>query len=84
MTKEVIARQVEPVMGQDAWHITDKEIVRCRDCKYSRMTGLFMLQCLQFTPTDIDVEDDCKLAGMIVHSNGFCVWGERRDEEATA
>lgn len=32
--KEVIARQIEPVHGEEAWKITDEDIVRCRECLY--------------------------------------------------
>lgn len=57
-----------------------EEIIRCRDCKNSRMTRLGILQCQLFVPANLEgVEDEHRLAGMFVPDEGFCAWAEKVD-----
>lgn len=79
-TKEVIARTIEPVMGRDAWRITDEEIVRCRDCINASETSASSdgnLDCLHFSQWDYY---DDEPGHWLVEPDGFCAWGERRDD----
>lgn len=72
-TKEVIARTIEPVMGEEAWRVTDEEIVRCRDCEYATesIEGYWCDElCSEYTDEPVYVGD----------GNRFCAWGERRDD----
>ena len=65
---------LEYIGAIDPWtdeeRLSDEEIVRCRDCKH-------------FTYTDASHGNDdwCAKHEHIGWSvNGFCAWGERRDE----
>lgn len=55
---------------------TKEEIVRCEDCKrsYEVINGLneLQLRCKHW------LDDDTPY---IVTPNGFCAWGERRDDD---
>ena len=49
--------------------LTDKEIVRCRDCVW------FCAGNEQYAAVDW-----CKNFGCEIEPDGFCAWGERRGE----
>lgn len=51
---------------------TKEEIVRCSDCKYSRNYGMLGYGCLR---------SNNGYTALPVTPNGFCAWGERRDDE---
>lgn len=79
MTKEVIARQIEPIHGQDTWHITDEEIVRCCDCKYLEViekdtyfgTVVSWYECTELWEGNEEHKE--------TYPDGFCAWGVKRD-----
>ena len=49
------------------------EVVRCRDCK--NWNYIDHLGCTEFVKL-------CKWGGYMVGANGYCVYGERREDDA--
>ena len=57
---------------------TGEEIVRCRDCKFARVTEHGLLDCSGPLTTIWDYwNDDFKENP--VEPDGFCAWAERRE-----
>lgn len=76
--KEVIARQIEPIHGEDAWKITDEDIVRCCDCKYMEETNkdtYFGTQVTWYNCTELwNKSEEHK----VVEPDYYCAWGDRK------
>ena len=49
-----------------------EKIVRCRNCKHYRNYGMLGCWCLRSNDNDSAVP---------ITYNGFCAWGERRDDD---
>lgn len=77
-TKEAIACGSIYIAGTEdgdlySWHITDEEIVRCRDCEYAEKSieGYWCDElCRECTDEPVYVGN----------GNRFCAWGVRRNE----
>lgn len=54
--------------------IRRERIVRCRDCRHGYKDGTL---CTHFSMLD---DDDLSIRPSIVEPDGFCAWGEERDE----
>jgi len=55
------------------------EVVRCRDCKHAFKTDSGLLDCTGPLTTSWDYyNDDFQINE--VEPDGFCAWGERREE----
>lgn len=59
-----IARQYAPKFDKPV--VDAVEVVRCKDCKH-------------FEPTK-DTFGACEMLTTYMHNNGYCSWGERKDE----
>ena len=55
-----------------------EEVVRCRDCKHSLLFGT---ECRHFAAYEpIAGGDEYEEVTYSVSSDGFCAWGERRED----
>lgn len=72
--KEKIIREEPYGIGNELmhFHYTGEEIVRCRDCEHFGM----------FKPNKRykAAPSCCKFQITLPDSDGFCAWGERKDE----
>lgn len=58
-------------------HLTDTEIIRCRDCKLSHNDGW---KCARWATHHWDEDQEVDVIELAdVQPDGFCAWAERRD-----
>ena len=57
-----------------------EEVVRCRDCKHYESSRWY--ESVIFPPLGTDIEHVCAFFadGAKVSPDGFCAWGERRED----
>lgn len=76
---EVVVRAVDGKLEsvKEVYNVvTSKEVVRCRDCKYSTEEGIYAECCF----CHLDRWNSNLIEASPVEPDGFCAWGERKYE----
>lgn len=74
---EYIATVNEYGRGQQSIHLTDIEIVRCRDCKHMHTIPSWLGMDIDECWLHADNESGA-LGKNFTEPDGYCAWGERR------
>ena len=78
MTEYIITEEQLERIGSCSL-FTEREIVRCRDCKFASEMENGKFDCTGVLTTSWDYYDD-EPQFNLVEPSGFCAWGERRSE----
>lgn len=73
-----MAEYVYGTDGHEGHWLTGERIVRCRDCKHSHKDGTLCNFFASWVP--IAGGDEYECMPIEVEPNGFCKWGEPREE----
>lgn len=61
--------------GHEGHWLTGEEVVRCRDCMYSRKDGTLCMFFMSWVP--VAGGDEYEETSADVEPDGFCAWGRR-------
>lgn len=64
----------------DELHQVMERIVRCRDCRFMDVSLKSSMQVGSYKVTECGLWANPKWGAMIVVRDGFCAWGERKEE----